>query len=58
MKDNRRSFFKTLTGGMLVTGLFAANPIKSISKAISKDEKKFEVKIHPSAIKRNARGEK
>ncbi len=58
MKDNRRSFFKTLTGGMLVTGLFAANPLKSISKSFSKDDEKFEVKIHPSAVKRNARSGK
>lgn len=58
MKDNRRSFFKKITGGVLVTGLFAFNPIKSISKSFANDEEKFEVKIHPNAVKRNARSGK
>jgi len=60
MKDNRRSFFTKFTGGMLVGGLFSIKPISMLSKTFSskEDNKKFEVKIHPGAMKRNARSGK
>ena len=56
MKENRRNFFTKLTGGMLVGGLFTIKPLAMLSKQITKkEEEKFEVKIHPRAIKRNER---
>lgn len=57
MKENRRSFFAKLTGGMLVGGLFTIKPLSALSKQFSKVEEnnEFQVKIHPAAIKRNER---
>lgn len=60
MKNNRRSFFTKMTGGMLVGGLFSIKPVSMLAKSFTKKEevKKFEVKIHPGAVKRNARSGK